>query len=297
MSAFGCKPVMNARIAVAFGMSRFPPALISMTGRPRSDNCIEAYCRRHSRRIHGRSGESMFLRRTLRVLIWREQPTQSWWSWVEDLRGLRIYLHDQTDDICNIELLAPETDRALICQAEALNLQIEPVSRAPLADENSGGIDELSLRQAITTAQSQDCDYIVVPDDLLPHLQAAYEQPRTKLLSPSSLLRKVEILVRGFGVAWSFADPTFNRTFNTFYPSSEYEAFKPGLDLLDLLGRTKQDSMLIDTARKLTYNRTIHLCYSRDQLLFYLLQRELASELHSTGQSFSEELTYHLNFY
>ena len=103
--------------------------------------------------------------------------------------------------------------------------------------------------------------------------------------------------MRGFGVAWSFADPTFNRTFNTFYPSSEYEAFKPGLDLLDLLGRTKQDSMLIDTARKLTYNRTIHLCYSRDQLLFYLLQRELASELNSTGQPFTEELTYHLNFY
>ena len=239
----------------------------------------------------------MFLRRTLRVLIWREQSTQSWWSWVEDLRGLRICLHDRTDDICSIELLAPETDRALICQAEALNLQIKPVPRAPLADESAGGIDEFFLRQVIATAQSQDCDFIVVPDDLLPLLQPADEQPRIKLLNPSSLLRKVEIFVRGFGVPWSFGDPTFGQPFNIFYPSSETEAFRPGQQLLDLLKLAKQDPTVIETSQKLTYNRTIHLCYSRDMLLFYLLQRDLASELNSTGQPFTEELAYHLNFY
>ena len=155
-----------------------------------------------------------------------------------------------------------------------------------------------SLRQAIATARNFDCDYVVVPNELLPYVEAVERCFHMGLVDPSFLLRCVEIFVRGFGVAWSFTDPVLNQTFNTLYPFSErLETFEPGFALMNVLGTTKQDATTIDTGRTLVFNRLINLCYARDKLLFYSLQRDAALRQNATRQTYAQELAYHLNFY
>jgi hypothetical protein len=242
--------------------------------------------------------KSMVLRRMLRVLLWPEQLTQQSWLWLTDLDILRQYLHHELGDVCNIQLLVLDTNMALIGQAEALGLEVIPVDLVPAVDEIADDIDSLPLRQAIATGLNCDSDYIVVPNELLPYVEPVEEHFHIGLVDPSFLLRCVEIFVRGFGVAWSFANPILNQTFNTFYQFSErIETFEPGFTLMNLLGSTNQDSMTVDTGRTLIFNRTVHMCYSRDKLLFYSLQRDAALRLNAIRQNFAQELAYHLNFY
>jgi hypothetical protein len=241
---------------------------------------------------------SMAQRRMLRVLLWPEQLTPQSWRCLEDLDTLRLYLHHQLGDICNIQLLVLNTNATLISEAAPVGLEIMPVALVPVVDEITGEIDNVSLRQAIATALNCDSDYIVVPNEFLPYVEAVGEHFHIGLVDLSFLLRCVEIFVRGFGVAWSFADPILNQTFSTFYQFSErLETFEPGFTLMNLLGSTKLDSMTIDTGRTLIFNRTVHLCYSRDKLLFYSLQRDAALRLNAVRQTFAQELAYHLNFY
>jgi hypothetical protein len=241
--------------------------------------------------------ESMALRRNLRVLVWSELITPRGWRCIEDLDILRLYLHHELADVCTIQLLGSNVNTQLMGQAEVLRLEITPVDPVPAVDI-VGEIDDLSLRQAISTARDYDCDYIVVPNELLPYVDVAERHFHIGLVDPSFLLRCVEIFVRGFGVAWSFANPVLNQTFNTLYPFSErLETFEPGFTLMNLLGTTKQDATTIDTGRTLIFNRITNLCYARDKLLFYLLQRDAAFRLKAARQTFAQELAYHLNFY
>jgi hypothetical protein len=242
--------------------------------------------------------DTMPLRRKLRVLLWIDQLTQRSWRWVEDLDRLRLHLHHSLGDVCNIELLVPTSSTTLIAQAEQLDLPITVIACAPAADEIVDGIDDLSLRQAIATGLAHDSDYIVVPDELLPYLDAVEEHFHIGLVDPSFLLKRVEVFVRGFDIAWSFAQPVLNQTFNTFYQFSErLETFEPGFTLMNLLGSTKQDSVTVDAGRTLIFNRIANLCYSRDKLLFYSLQREAALRINAKRQTFAQELAYYLNFY
>ena len=240
----------------------------------------------------------MPLRRRLRVLYWIEQLTQDTWRQLEDLDRLRLYLNHNLGDPCNVELLAANSHTTLIAQARQLDLPITVIAPVPAADEIVGGVDELSLRNAIATGLAHDSDYIVVPDELLPYIEAVEEHFHIGLVDPSFLLKCVEVFVRGFDVAWSFEHPVLNQTFNTLYQFSErLETFEPGFTLMNLLGSTKQDSTTIDTGRTLIFNRIVNLCYSRDKLLFYSLQREAAMRLEAKRQTFAQELSYYLNFY
>ncbi len=66
---------------------------------------------------------------------------------------------------------------------------------------------------------------------------------------------------------------------------------------MNLLGNTQQSSETIETARTLIFNRMANLCFSRDRLLFYAVQREAALRLNVKRQAFALELAYYLNFY
>jgi hypothetical protein len=58
-----------------------------------------------------------------------------------------------------------------------------------------------------------------------------------------------------------------------------------------------QASSMVETVRSLLFNRLPHVCYSRDQLLFYLLQREAELRSGANRRPFAFELNYHLNFH
>lgn len=239
----------------------------------------------------------MPMRRRLRVLFWIEQFARGT-SHVLDIDLLRLHLDHDLGGPCRIELLVPDNYASLIAEARSLNLPVSLVAPGPPAKEIVGEIDDLSLRSAIATGQMHDSDYIVVPNDLLPYIDAVEEHFHIGLVDPSFLLKCVEVFVRGFDVAWSFADPVLNQTFNTLYQCSErLETFEPGFTLMNLLGSTHQDSTTMDAGRTLIFNRIVNLCYSRDKLLFYSLQREAALRLKAKRQTFAQELAYYLNFY
>lgn len=239
----------------------------------------------------------MPLRRRLRVLFWIERFGNGT-SHTLDIDLLRLHLEHDLGGPCIIELLVPDNSVNLIAEAQSLNLRVTIVASDTAAKEATGDIDDLSLRSAIAIGLMHDSDYIVVPDHLLPYIEAVEEHYHIGLVDASFLLKCVEVFVRGFDVAWSFAEPVLYQTFNTFYQFSErLETFEPGFTLMSLLGSTHQDSSTIDTGRTLIFNRIAHLCYSRDKLLFYSLQREAALRLGAKRQTFAQELAYHLNFY
>jgi hypothetical protein len=242
--------------------------------------------------------DSMPLRRKLRVLLWIEGITQQNWPWLEDLERLRLYLNRGLGDPCTIQLLLPSDNLVLAAQAQQLGLDITIVDPSPGADEVAGGISDTSLRRAVATGTSHDADYIVVPTALLPYIETVDERFHIGLTDPSFLLKCAEVFVRGFDVAWSFTHPVVNQTFTTLYQFSESaETFEPGFTLMNLLGGTRQNSETIETGRTLIFNRMANLCFSRDRLLFYGLQREAALRLHANRQTFAQELAYYLNFY
>jgi hypothetical protein len=143
-----------------------------------------------------------------------------------------------------------------------------------------------------------DADYIVVSNELLPYIEAVDEHFHIGLTDPSFLLKCAEVFVRGFGVAWAFAHPIVNQTFTTLYLFSErVETFGLGFTLMSLLEGKHQSSETIDTGRTLIFNRMANLCFSRDRLLFYAIQKDAALRINAKKQSFALELAYYLNFY
>lgn len=239
----------------------------------------------------------MPLRRRLRVLFWIERFAKGT-SQVLDIDLLRLHLKHDLGGPCRIELLIPDNYTSLIAEARSLNLPVIIIAPEPAADGIVGDIDDLSLRSAIATGKMHDSDYIVVPDDLLPYIDVVDEHFHIGLVDPSFLLKCIEVFVRGFDVAWSFAHPVLNLTFSTLYQFSEHlETFEPGFALMNLLGSTHQGSTTIDAGRTLIFNRLMNLCYSRDKLLFYSFQRKAALRIQAKRQTFAQELAYHLNFY
>jgi hypothetical protein len=240
----------------------------------------------------------MPLRRKLRVLLWIERLTLQNWQWLEDLDRLRLYLHHELADTCTIQLLVPSDNTELATQAELLKLDICVVEPGQPKEEIVGGITDASLRRAIATGMRHDADYIVVSNQLLPYIDAVDEYFHIGLTDLSFLLKCAEVFVRGFDVAWAFVHPVVNQTFTTLYQFSEREeTFELGFRLMNLLGNAHQSSETIDTGRTLIFNRMANLCFSRDRLLFYSLQREAALRLNVKRQAFALELAYYLNFY
>lgn len=235
--------------------------------------------------------------RTLRVLLWLEELSPQGLASIRDIDDLQGHLHHDLEDVCDIQLLVPNMNERLISQARIWGLRVRPVERASVNEEIWPEIDDLFLRESIATARREDCDYIVVPQELLPYLEAVDRQCHIGLVEFSFLLRCIEIFVRGFGVAWSFANPVLNVNFNNLYHSELQETVKVGFDLMNRLTTAKQDSTTVYPLRTLLFNRLPHVCFSRDQRLFYLLQRDAELRNGANRHSFAFEVNYHLNFY
>jgi hypothetical protein len=235
--------------------------------------------------------------RVLRVLIGIEQPSPEAWGLLGQIENLRDHLQCGLEDVCEIQLLAPNKSSKLVSQAELCNIHLSHAESALANELIAPEVDDLSLRDVIATAQKHDCDYIVVPDELLPYIAVVGQRFHIQLGDFSFLHRLIEIFVCGFGVTWSFENPVFYGSFNHLYFEELQETVPESLLLMDSLARKEHVSSGAETLRSLLYNRLPQLCYCRDQLLFYLLQREAQVRGGAAkDQPFAFELAYHLNF-
>ncbi len=78
---------------------------------------------------------------------------------------------------------------------------------------------------------------------------------------------------------------------------TEQETFEPGMRLLHVAQQKHLDEVGLETGRSLIHNRLPNLCFTRDRLLFYEIQRRVAIRAQWKRQEFAFEIAYYLNFY
>ena len=221
--------------------------------------------------------KGMPLRRAFKILLWLDRLSGREWRLLEDLDRLRLYLSRELDGPCRIRLMVTDTHTTLLGQAANLRLDVEVVTSVPMSETLHAGLDNESIRSAVSVGLANDADCIVVPNELLPYLELVEEHSHMLLTDASFLLKYVEVFVRGHGLAWAFSHPVLNQSFSTFYQFAELvQTFQPGFELQYLLRSPAQDSETIEAGRTLFNNRLMNICFTRDQLLFFAQQREAA---------------------
>lgn len=96
---------------------------------------------------------------------------------------------------------------------------------------------------------------------------------------------------------WSCDLKTFGLTWTAFYHIAEQQTFASGMDFLHLAQQKKVSARTFDAGRTLIYNRLPNICFTRDRLLFYEIQRLASLRAKWARQRFAFEIAYYLNFY
>ncbi len=235
----------------------------------------------------------------LDVLLWTGELGRRDLDSLDELECLRVYLRSLEPFACYIRIYVPETHvrtQKLLASA-GIEYGLAPVQ---------GGGPEIStvvkdadgeLLQAVGTSLHVDADCLAVNRaEWLPLVEEA-EKLNFFLTDCSFLLPYAEVFVRGFDVPWSFSFKAWNASWTAFYNTHERETFTPGLELLELAHRRGAPSDAQETGAVLVHNRLPNLCFTRDRLQFYEVQRLAAKREGRRRQDFSFEIAYFLNFF
>ena len=118
------------------------------------------------------------------------------------------------------------------------------------------------------------------------------------LLTDASFLKRYcEIFVKGHDVPWDFGVPIWDLPWNGFYHMTEQRTFGVGLDFLHVAYKKGVSAEAQETGRSLVHNRLPNVCFTRDRLLFYEMQKMAAQRAQWKRQEFAFEIGYYLNFY
>jgi hypothetical protein len=237
---------------------------------------------------------------TLDVLIWLEQLDVKHISILGEVCILKEYLGSLIPYVCDIRFLVPETFDTTAINLARFNIPFSAVPVAPVTDGERralGADAPAGLLQASATAISCDCDLILIQEEnWFPYW---YELDKYNLLAVDGdvLKRQCEIFVRGHDLPWAFVDMVWNYPWTTFYMMVEFPTFKAGLAFLEACQKKNIGQDAFETGRMLVYNRFPNLCFTRDRLLFYEMQRRAAKRLGWTRQNFQFEVGYSLEYY
>lgn len=248
---------------------------------------------------------SCLVRRELRILLDPRTITEETRPALIHLDILRQYLASLPGLPCSVSLLAPapgdpafEAQHELICRYGGQHLRyatiVIPEVATALGEIGTRHPDFLALA---STAVACDADMVVTTspgegvcfdDEFCRRLFIVFGDVR-------EALRLSEVFVRGHEVPWSFRLPMWNCPWTPFY--SMIEPATAVVLLLDKARARGMDPRILEILRSLAYNRPLALCYTRDKLHFYVLQRRAALRQKLTRQMFGFELGYYLNHY
>lgn len=107
------------------------------------------------------------------------------------------------------------------------------------------------------------------------------------------VLGAAEVFARGFGIAWSFTLPMRNQPWTEFYAAFEQSTMQPLMAFAEALKSKSAEGS--EALRVLIYNTIPNLCFARDQLAFYEMQRRAAQRAGAERQQYAFETAYHLN--
>lgn len=234
----------------------------------------------------------------LDVLLWTEDLRADGLRALEELEILRTYLRSIHPAVCEIRLWVPyHHDKTVsLLSARMIEFSTMQAERADqkLREKLAGSPAELA--DAVCSALTVDADCLVVTQsEWLPYIEDV-EKLFVFLTDCTFLLPYSEIFVRGHDVPWAFAYQSWNMTWTAFYQLAERRTFALALDLLHQAYQKAAPKDSQETGRSLVYNRLGNLCFTRDRLLFYEIQRLASGRSAWKRQKFGFEIAYYLNF-
>ena len=241
-------------------------------------------------------------KRSLDVLLWIELLDRHDVSYLQILEQLRVYLQNCHRETCQIRLLVPDifggTQRALQMNRIPFDVAISPeVTESFLTGHQKLSHDLISRPALCEKTVSADCIVFSKASPALSFLEDVSESLRC-LLTDSSFLHVIaEVYVRGFDIAWTFKNPTWNGTWQSLYLDADNDITGPLRKLAGVAQGVGLDRDTVEALWSLAVNRVPQVCYTRDKLQWLSLQRDAARRDGFTNQTYIFEISYHLNFY
>lgn len=236
----------------------------------------------------------------LDVLLWAEDLGPTDLGALDELDVLRTYLRSLDPFVCYVRVWVAEQHARSIARLDELGIA-HRTARCHEPDKNLAakleGADA-ELLKATATALSMDADCLAVATKgWLPFAPQINDGLGLLLTDCTFLLPYAELFSRGHDVPWAFGVKEWNAPWDTFYQMTEQCTFRSGIVLLRGAGEKNAASGARETGRSLVFNRLANLCFTRDRLLFYEMQRLAAKRAGWKRQRFAFEVAYYLNFY
>ncbi len=237
------------------------------------------------------------LKKCLDVLLWGNYWTKENLADLDEIEVLREYLRSIRPSFCGIRILVPAKNAGtaeVLGKLDVKFLSVETINATP---ETSKLIADKELADAVQTTLACDVDALVVTNlEWLPFAEELDD--RGLLLTDTGFLKYYcEIFVRGHDVPWAFGTKIWGLTWNGFYHMTEQRTLSVGMDFLYEAQKKKLNAEAQETGRSLVHNRLPNICFTRDRLLFYEIQKMVAQRAKWKRQEFAFEIGYYLNFY
>lgn len=231
------------------------------------------------------------------ILLWGAN-----WAWqsqrdFDDLEVLREYLRSIRPSFCGIRVYVPADRPDTIAILKGMGILFIPIDVREATPEILKKVQEKELGAAIQTALSCDADVLVTNNpDWFPHIED-FMDLGLLIVDSGFLLYCSEIFVRGHDVPWAVAHPVADITWNGFYHFAEPQTLSRGLGFLYAAHKKSVSAEGQEAGRSLIHNRLPNICFTRDRLLFFEMQKRAAQRAGWKRQEFNFEVSYYLNFY
>ncbi len=216
---------------------------------------------------------------------------------LDEIEVLRDYLQSIKPSSCGIRLFVPASHTETTAVLRKLNVRFITTEIFTATAETSKQIAENELAAAVQTALACDADALVTTNSAwFPYIDEI-DNLGSFLTDTGFLRRPCELFVRGHDIPWAFGSPTVGLTWNGFYHFAEQDTLKIGLDFLYTAQKKKASADAQEAGRSLVHNRIPNICFTRDRLLFYGIQKMAAFRANWKRQQYNFEISYYLNFY
>jgi hypothetical protein len=225
----------------------------------------------------------------LDILIWAERLDRTDTVSLDELDLLRAYLRSLEPFVCYIRLFVPKRHLQTAATLDEIRIEYQVVAEQDADAEAVAGFKQADgeLLTAVGTALSVDADCLAVNRrEWLPFTEES-DKLGFLLTDCSFLLPYCEVFARGYDVPWSFRYKSWYAPWTAFYTLSEEQTFKAGIEALHRAYQKKAPSDALETGRILVHNRLPNLCFTRDRLLFYEIQRLAAKRAGRKRQQFT----------
>jgi hypothetical protein len=231
------------------------------------------------------------------ILLWGANWMRKNQSDFDDLEVLREYLRSIRPNFCGIRVYVPASHGDTIALLKAMEVSFIPIDAREASPEILKTMKDKDLGAATQTALACDADVLVTNSlDWFPYIQD-FMDLGLLIADSGFLLYYCEIFVRGHEVPWAFVQPVWDITWNGFYHFAEQRTLSLGLGFLYAAQKKNVPAEGQEAGRSFIHNRLPNICFTRDRLLFYEMQRWAAQRAGWKRQEFNFELSYYLNFY